>query len=141
MVESRPMRKLLSRYAQTLFVQTACTALANATHRVDERLARSLLMVHDRTAGDRLSVTHDFLAGLLNVRRPSVTTALHILEGHRSLCPRGGRWPYATVRLWRHSPAMLMGFPNASSLVSSDQCARHDHHPGPATNQQGRSIL
>lgn len=91
MVESRPMRKLLSRYAQTLFVQTAYTALANATHRVDERLARSLLMVHDRTAGDRLSVTHDFLAGLLNVRRPSVTTALHILEGHRFIVADRGQ--------------------------------------------------
>lgn len=91
MVESRPMRTLLSRYAQTLFVQTAYTALANATHRVDERLARSLLMVHDRTAGDRLFVTHDFLAGLLNVRRPSVTTALHILEGHRFIVAERGQ--------------------------------------------------
>ncbi|APO77775.1 Crp family transcriptional regulator protein (plasmid) [Rhizobium etli 8C-3] len=91
LVSSRTMRKLLSRYAQTLFVQTAYTALTNATHHVDERLARSLLMVHDRTAGDRLSVTHDFLAGLLNVRRPSVTTALHVLEGHRFIVAERGQ--------------------------------------------------
>ncbi|CCM77142.1 Crp/Fnr family transcriptional regulator [Rhizobium mesoamericanum] len=91
LIESRTMRKLLSRYAQTLFVQTAYTALTNATHRIDERLARSLLMVHDRTAGDRLPVTHDFLAALLNVRRPSVTTALHILEGHRLIVAERGQ--------------------------------------------------
>jgi CRP-like cAMP-binding protein len=88
--ESRSMRRLLSRYAQTLFVQTAYTALSNATHRIDERLARWILMVHDRTPGDRLPLTHDFLAEMLNVRRPSVTTALHILEGNRFIIAERG---------------------------------------------------
>ena len=85
------MRRLISRYAQTLFVQTAYTALSNATHRVDERLARWILMVHDRTVGNRLLLTHDFLAAVLNVRRPSVTTALHILEGRRFITAERGQ--------------------------------------------------
>jgi len=87
---SHSMRRLLSRYAQTLFVQTAYTALSNATHRIDERLARWILMVHDRTVGDRLLLTHDFLAEMLNVRRPSVTTALHMLEGYRFIIAERG---------------------------------------------------
>jgi hypothetical protein len=38
-------------------------------------------MWHDRVRDDQLSVTHDFLALLLGVRRPGVTVALHELEG------------------------------------------------------------
>lgn len=72
---------LLTRYAHTLAVQTAYTALSNAVHTVDERLARWILMCHDRCEGDTVSLTHDFLAVLLSVRRPSVTTSLHTLEG------------------------------------------------------------
>lgn len=81
--ESRSLRRILSRYAQALFVQTGYTALSNASQSVDRRLARWLLMVHDRTEGDALSVTHDFLSSMLNVRRQSVTTSLHVLEGER----------------------------------------------------------
>ena len=77
------LRDLLLRYAQTLSVQTSYTALSNAVHPIDERLARWLLMCHDRTAGDELPLTHDFLSIMLAVRRPSVTTALHVLEGNR----------------------------------------------------------
>jgi hypothetical protein len=81
--ESRTLRRILSRYAQALFVQTAYTALSNASHSLDKRLARWLLMVHDRTEGDTLAATHDFLSSMLNVRRQSVTTSLHLLEGER----------------------------------------------------------
>ncbi|TQX83404.1 MULTISPECIES: Crp/Fnr family transcriptional regulator [Rhizobium] len=80
---SRALRKILSRYAQALFVQTSFTALSNTTHSVERRLARWLLMVHDRTAGNELPVTHEFLGAMLNVRRQSVTTSLHQLEGDR----------------------------------------------------------
>jgi hypothetical protein len=39
-------------------------------------------MVHDRVDGDRFKLTHEFLAVMLGVRRPGVTVALHVLEGH-----------------------------------------------------------
>ena len=77
---SAPLRLLLSRYSQAMAVQTAHTALSNAVNTVDERLARWLLMCADRTHGD-LALTHEFIAIMLAVRRPSVTTALHVLEG------------------------------------------------------------
>jgi hypothetical protein len=38
-------------------------------------------MVHDRIDGQRLQLTHDFLAIMLGVRRPGVTVSLHVLEG------------------------------------------------------------
>jgi CRP-like cAMP-binding protein len=76
------LRKQLLRYAHVFMVQIAATALADGRYNVNERLARWLLMCHDRL-GDELALTHDFLALMLGVRRPSVTDALHVLEGER----------------------------------------------------------
>ena len=78
---SPTLHNVLLRYAHTLSVQAAYTALSNAVHPVDERLARWILMCHDRTDCDELSLTHEFLSTMLAVRRPSVTTSLHVLEG------------------------------------------------------------
>jgi hypothetical protein len=39
-------------------------------------------MCHDRTDGDEIPLTHEFLSVMLAVRRPSVTTSLHVLEGN-----------------------------------------------------------
>lgn len=67
-------------YVHTLTVQTAATAAANAHYELPERLARWLLMCHDRVEGDRLELTHQFMAQMLAVRRSGVTTTLHTLE-------------------------------------------------------------
>jgi CRP-like cAMP-binding protein len=79
---SAPLRRLLLRYAYVLSIQTAYTGLSNSIHHVDVRLARWLLMCHDRTRKDQFSLTHEFLAVMLSVRRSSVTNALHMLEGN-----------------------------------------------------------
>ena len=74
---------LLLRFVQALSTQTAFTALSNAVHQIDERLARWILMCDDRLDGADMPLTHEFMSIMLAVRRPSVTTALHILEGNR----------------------------------------------------------
>lgn len=79
---SSGLRTLLGHYLQTFTTQIAYTALSNAIHQIDERCARWLLMVHDRIDGDDIQLTHEFLSLMLAVRRPSVTTALHVLEGN-----------------------------------------------------------
>jgi len=92
----RPAIQLqLLRYVHTLRMQTGFTALSNAVHHVDERLARWLLMCHDRSQGDEMALTHDFMAVMLAVRRPSVTTALHVLEGNGFISAERG---YVTIR-------------------------------------------
>jgi hypothetical protein len=78
---SASLRDLLLRYVHTLVVQTAATASANAHYELAERLARWLLMCHDRVIGDRLELTHEFMAQMLAVRRSGVTVTLHTLEG------------------------------------------------------------
>jgi CRP-like cAMP-binding protein len=86
---SEALRTTLLRFAQALYVQATFTAMSNATHSIEERLARWLLMCHDRSAGNDLHLTHQFMAVMLAVRRASVTTALHVLEGHKLI--RGER--------------------------------------------------
>lgn len=83
MQECKVFARLLSKASYNLATQVSYTALSNAVHRVNERLARWLLMCHDRVRKDEISITHDYIALMLAVRRPSVTTALHVLEGNR----------------------------------------------------------
>jgi CRP-like cAMP-binding protein len=81
MGESRSLSATLLRYVHVAMVQGSQTALANGRGKLGERLARWLLMWHDRIWHDDLVITHEFLALLLGVRRPGVTDALHELEG------------------------------------------------------------
>lgn len=90
MDESATLQPFLLRYAQALMVQTAQTALANGRARIGERLARWLLMAHDRSDGDDLPLTHEFLAIMLGVRREGVTIALQRLEGVNLIRARRG---------------------------------------------------
>ena len=80
-VENRPaLRRLLNRYFQAQYVQTAQTAFANAKGNTVTRLARWLLMCHDRVGDDTVTVTQDFMSFMLGVERPGVTAALQSLE-------------------------------------------------------------
>ena len=80
-LQQEALRERLLHYCHALSVQTAHTALANAKLKLDARLARWLLMCHDRIEGDEVPLTHDFLSIMLGVRRAGVTVSLHILEG------------------------------------------------------------
>jgi CRP-like cAMP-binding protein len=82
-IDERPsLHRVLLRYAQAMNVQTSGTAFANAEHTVETRLARWLLMCHDRVDGDDIEITHDFLSMMLGVRRAGVTTTIQMLEGN-----------------------------------------------------------
>jgi CRP-like cAMP-binding protein len=80
MASSRTLGAMLLRYVQAFMIQTSQTAISNGTAKVEERLARWLLMAHDRVDGDDLPLIHEFLALMLGVRRSGVTVALHELE-------------------------------------------------------------
>ena len=82
METNRNFSKVMVRSMEVFAVQLAYTVASNAVHDVTERLARWLLMCHDRMQGNELALTHEFLALMLAVRRPSVTTSLHVLEGN-----------------------------------------------------------
>jgi CRP-like cAMP-binding protein len=77
---SDSLRSLLLRYVQVFMVQTTHTAISNARSHLDRRLARWILMAHDRTGDTTLPLTHEFLSLMLSVRRPGVTEALQSLR-------------------------------------------------------------
>lgn len=87
---SSTLRSLLNAYVYTMVIQAANTALSNSNHPIDERLARWILMCDDRTDGMEIALTHEFISIMLSVRRPSVTTALHVLEGNRFISTERG---------------------------------------------------
>jgi len=78
--ESETLRTTLLNYVQTFMVQTAHTAVANVRGKLPERLARWLLMAHDRLDGNVLPLTHEFLSLMLGVRRAGVTEAVQNLK-------------------------------------------------------------
>ena len=77
---NQSLRNSLLKYVQAFNVQTTHTAISNAQSKLDQRLARWLLMAHDRIGADILPLTHEFLSLMLAVRRPGVTDALNALR-------------------------------------------------------------
>ncbi|MDB5488933.1 MAG: cyclic nucleotide-binding protein [Reyranella sp.] len=81
MKRSATLHALLLRYAHVFMVQASQTALTNGHASIEERLARWVLMSHDRFSGNDLTVTHEFISLMVGVRRQGITEALHLLEG------------------------------------------------------------
>jgi CRP-like cAMP-binding protein len=78
--ENPDLRRRLFRYNEAMHAHTAQTAACNGRHELEQRLARWLLMAHDRTDGDELLITQEFLSLMLCVYRPSVTVVAGVLQ-------------------------------------------------------------
>jgi CRP-like cAMP-binding protein len=77
---SATLRAGLLRYMQAFHLQVTRTTACNGHHALEERLARWLLMAHDRAEGDRFPMTQEFMAMMLGVRRAGVSVAAGILQ-------------------------------------------------------------
>jgi CRP-like cAMP-binding protein len=64
-MQSVDLHHVLLRYVRSFLLQTASTALANGRSKIEERLARWLLMAQDRIDGDQLLLTQEFLSVML----------------------------------------------------------------------------
>ncbi len=80
LLQEARLRELLGAYTARTFALIAQSTACIAFHPVQERLARWLLMVRDGIERDEFLLTHDFLAVMLGVHRPTVTIAIRILE-------------------------------------------------------------
>lgn len=89
--KSESLRIMLLRYVQTAMVQSAQSMATNINQQVEARLARWLLMCHDRVDGDEIALTHEFMGMMIYAERSSVTITLHILEGAGMIRSERGR--------------------------------------------------
>lgn len=75
-----PFRTILLRYSEALTAQVMQTAACNGRHGLEQRLARWLLMAHDRTNQPELLLTQEFMAMMLGVHRPSLSITAAALQ-------------------------------------------------------------
>jgi CRP-like cAMP-binding protein len=87
-MESMPsFRKLMYSYVQAFLEQVLVSVACNGAHSLKERLARWLLMMPDRSDDDALPISHDLLAEMLGVHRPTITNAVRELERAGLIAP------------------------------------------------------
>jgi len=82
---------LLLHFTNALFTQVAQTAGCNRAHTLEQRLARWLLLTHDRVQQNEFALTQDFLSRMLGVRRAGVSVAANTLREKRVIDYRRGK--------------------------------------------------
>lgn len=84
------LQRELSRYLYAFMAQVAQTAACNRHHQLGQRLARWLLMTHERARSNEFHLTQEFLAHMLGVRRVGVTKAAGLLQDKKLISYRRG---------------------------------------------------
>jgi CRP-like cAMP-binding protein len=84
------LQRELSHYLYAFMAQVAQTAACNRHHQLEQRLARWLLMMHDRVRSNEFRLTQEFLAHMLGVRRVGVTKAAGLLQEKKLISYRRG---------------------------------------------------
>lgn len=74
------LERQLQRYSMILGIQSTQLAACNRLHEVEERMARWLLMSHERIGSKTLPLTQEFLAQMLGTRRSTVSVAASLLQ-------------------------------------------------------------
>jgi CRP-like cAMP-binding protein len=83
--------RILQRYAHSVLTQITLAAVCNQFHSIDARLARWLLMTHDRIGDDEFQLTQEFLSNMLGVRREGVSKAASDLQKRKLISYSRGR--------------------------------------------------
>lgn len=111
--ESTKLMKLILRHAQVISGQVEQTVACNGMHHLPERLARWLLISHDRVGSDTMLLTQDYMAVMTGALRSSISLAanarqkgqlgvrpvdLEARPGERRLGHRSGRTAASTTR-------------------------------------------
>jgi CRP-like cAMP-binding protein len=82
---------VLLRFVGVLMTQMSRTIVSSLAHSIERRMARWILLYHDRVCEDDICMTHEEFRLMLGVRRSSVTDALHKLEENEAIRSLRGR--------------------------------------------------
>lgn len=91
LAKSPSLRRHLLNFFYVFQVQISQTAVANGIQKIEARLARWLLMCHDRSQSDDLDLAHEFLAIMLAVRRAGVSNQLSLFDAAGHISTNRGR--------------------------------------------------
>ncbi|MBE9194171.1 Crp/Fnr family transcriptional regulator [Synechocystis sp. LEGE 06083] len=89
--QSPQLQRILLLYTQARLTQISQSAACNRQHKIEERLARWLMSVHDCVQVDEIPLTQEFVANMLGVRRSGVTIAANSLQQSGMIAYRRGR--------------------------------------------------
>ncbi|MEO8041773.1 MAG: helix-turn-helix domain-containing protein, partial [Acidobacteriota bacterium] len=81
---------LMNLYVHALLTQISQSAVCNGFHPIEARLARWLLMTHDRMQADEFQITQSFLSKMVGVRREAVNKAVGALQNRELIAYRRG---------------------------------------------------
>ncbi len=88
---SDSLRRTLLKFAYVFMIQMGRTIVSSLAHPTERRLARWILLYHDRVHEDDICMTHEEFRLMLGVRRSSITDALHRLEEEQAIRSLRGR--------------------------------------------------
>lgn len=83
--ELKQLPKLIGPFVHSLFTQISQSAACNRYHPIESRLARWLLMTHDRIRSNEFQITQEFLSNMLGVRREAVNKAARELQRQKAI--------------------------------------------------------
>ena len=89
--QSPAIHDLLLRFSGYFTLQVSRATVTNLVEPLERRMARWILLYHDRLEGDEILMTHEEISIMLGVRRASATDVLHVLEGSQAIRSARGR--------------------------------------------------
>lgn len=75
-----PLNTLIARYTHAFLSMTSIAAACNRLHTLDQRMCRWLKLIHNRVRRDEFFMRQEFMAQMLGVQRPTVSTTAHMLQ-------------------------------------------------------------
>ncbi len=75
-----PLNELIARYTHAFLTMTSIAAACNRLHPIDQRLCRWLKLVHNRVRREEFPMRQEFMAQMLGVQRPTLSTAANMLQ-------------------------------------------------------------
>lgn len=129
---SETLRRAMLTSVQAFAVQASHTALANGRGTLEQRLARWLLMAHDRMESERLRLTHELLSIMLGVQRPTVSLALHKMQAEGAITTQRSAVTIRNRALLKKTAKGFYGVPEAEQERLTGWRSLHEREPAAA---------